>query len=283
MKLASFVNSGQASYGIVRDNTIADIGAHLRSQFPDLKSLLAKDALGTAKDAAKGAKEIPLADCEMLPVIPNPDKILCIGLNYESHRQETGRDKTAHPAVFLRFADSQTAHLQPVWIPKVSMEVDFEGELAVIIGREGRYIPTSEAMGHIAGYACYNDVSIRDWQRHTSQFTAGKNFPRTGAFGPWMVTADEIPDPQSLELTTRLNHKVTQQANTCQMIFPIAALIAYCSSFSRLRPGDVIATGTPSGVGFKREPPLFMREGDVVEVEISRIGVLRNNVVREPE
>jgi 2-keto-4-pentenoate hydratase/2-oxohepta-3-ene-1,7-dioic acid hydratase in catechol pathway len=283
VKLVSFEKAGTASYGIVSDGSLADVGASLRSQYADLKSLLANGGLEAARSAANQAPKLNLADCELLPVIPNPGKIFCIGLNYDEHRLETGREKTAHPAVFLRFADTQAGHLQQAWLPKISTDVDYEGELAVIIGEGGRYIPVADALRHVAGYACYNDISIRDWQRHTSQFTAGKNFPRTGPFGPWLVTADEISDPQSLELTTRLNGQVVQHANTSQMIFSVAELIAYCSSFTPLRPGDVIVTGTPAGVGFKRTPPLYMREGDVVEVEIAGIGVLRSAMVHEPE
>jgi 2-keto-4-pentenoate hydratase/2-oxohepta-3-ene-1,7-dioic acid hydratase in catechol pathway len=160
--------------------------------------------------------------------------------------------------------------------------VDFEGELAVVIGRGGRRIPRERALGHVAGYSCYNDISIRDWQRHTSQFTPGKNFPRTGGFGPWIVTADGIPDPQSLDLTTRLNGQVMQHASTAQMIFAVAEIIEYLSAFTVLSPGDVIASGTPGGVGARRDPQVFMKAGDVVEVEISAIATLRNTMTPEP-
>jgi 2-keto-4-pentenoate hydratase/2-oxohepta-3-ene-1,7-dioic acid hydratase in catechol pathway len=282
LKLASFLRNGTASYGVVvRDRKIADVGSRLREQFPDLKSLLVKGSLDVARGAANAAPEIDFAECTLLPTIPNPVKIFCIGHNYEEHRQETGRAKTTHPAVFLRFADSQAGHLQPVWIPKISTDIDYEGEMAVVIGRPGRYIPVEEALQHVAGYSCYNDISVRDWQRHSSQFTPGKNFPKTAPFGPWLVTADELPDASHLELTTRLNGEVVQHATTAQMIFSVAELIAYCSSFTPLQTGDVIASGTPGGVGFKREPPLYMREGDVVEVEIEKIGTLCNVLTPE--
>jgi 2-keto-4-pentenoate hydratase/2-oxohepta-3-ene-1,7-dioic acid hydratase in catechol pathway len=283
LKLVSFLKNGTASYGVVRDRKIADVGSVLRERFPDLRSLLAKGSLDAARQAIGAAPEVDFAECELLPVIPNPEKIFCIGHNYEEHRQETGRAKTAHPAVFLRFADSQTGHLQPVWIPKVSTDIDYEGEMAVVIGRPGRYISAEVALKHVAGYSCYNDVSVRDWQRHSTQFTSGKNFPKTAPFGPWLVTTDELLDASQLGLTTRLNGKVVQQATTAQMIFSVAELVAYCSSFTPLQAGDVIASGTPGGVGFKREPPLYMRAGDVVEVEIENIGVLKNVLAPEPQ
>ena len=194
---------------------------------------------------------------------------------------ETNRTIEENPVIFHRFPDSQTAHLQPMQTPHVSTKLDYEGELAVVIGRSGWKIPEDRAMEHVAGYACYNDASIRDWQRHTSQFTPGKNFPHTGSFGPWLVTAEEIPDPSSLSLTTRLNGEVMQHATTDMLIFTIPVLINYISRFTRLEPGDVISTGTPGGVGFKRDPQIFMKSGDRVEVEISGIGTLTNSIIFE--
>ena len=214
----------------------------------------------------------------LLPVIPNPGKIFCIGHNYEEHRLETERDRTAHPSVFLRLPESQVAHDQPILCPRESAHLDYEGEIAIVIGKPGRRIAESEAWAHVAGYACYNDGSVRDWQRHTSQFTPGKNFVATGAFGPWLVSAGEIPAGERLTLTTRLNGQVMQQAATDMMIFPIPRLVAYCSTFLPLATGDVIVTGTPGGVGARRTPPVYMKPGDVVEVEVSRVGVLRNTI-----
>jgi 2-keto-4-pentenoate hydratase/2-oxohepta-3-ene-1,7-dioic acid hydratase in catechol pathway len=278
MRLLTFEHAGKQSYGAVVGDGIFDLGG----RFADLRALLAADALDGIRATLKGVKpDFELNEVAFLPVIPNPDKILCVGLNYETHRLETGRPATEYPAIFTRFADTQIGHEQRIVRPRVSSQLDYEGELAVIIGRGGRYIPEAEALRYIAGYACYNDVTVRNWQRHTPQFTPGKNFPATGAFGPWMVTSDEISDLRNLTLTTRLNGKVVQHAAIGEMIFTIERLVAYVSSFTPLRPGDVICTGTPGGVGFKRQPALFMAPGDLVEVEVSGIGILSNRVQDE--
>jgi 2-keto-4-pentenoate hydratase/2-oxohepta-3-ene-1,7-dioic acid hydratase in catechol pathway len=213
-----------------------------------------------------------------LPVIPDPGKIVCVGLNYEEHRQETGRDKTEQPALFLRLAESQVGHRQPILRPRESKNLDYEAEIAVIIGRAGRRISQKDSWDHIAGYSCYNDGSVRDWQRHTIQWTAGKNFARTGGFGPWMVSADEIPAGALLTLSCRLNGERMQHATTEQMIFKIPKLIEYISTFTTLVPGDVIVTGTPGGVGARRNPPVWMKPGDTVEIEIDKVGVLVNSI-----
>jgi 2-keto-4-pentenoate hydratase/2-oxohepta-3-ene-1,7-dioic acid hydratase in catechol pathway len=216
-----------------------------------------------------------------LPVIPNPGKIICIGHNYEEHRVETQRDRTENPSVFLRLAESLLGHEQPLFCPRESTHFDYEGEIAIVIGKTGRRVQEADAWTHVAGYSCFNDGSVRDWQRHTTQFTPGKNFVCTGAFGPWMVTADEIGPGEVLSLATRLNGQVMQQATTEMMIFPIPRIIAYCSTFTPLAIGDVIVTGTPGGVGARRDPPVWMKPGDTVEVEVSRIGVLRNSIAVE--
>ena len=281
MKLATFSHSGRQSWGVLQGDGIADVGARSGGRFPDIRTWLLNDALAEVTDAAGAAPKIAADEVEWMPVIPNPAKILCIGLNYETHRQETGREATGHPAVFTRFADTQIGHGAPIIRPHVSTALDYEGELAVVIGKAGRYIGREEAMTHVAGYACYNDATVRDWQRHTIQFTPGKNFPGTGALGPVMVTADEIPDYRALRLETRVNGETVQTAGLDQLIFDIPTLIEYCSAFTPLSPGDIIATGTPGGVGFKREPQLFLKPGDVVEVEIGGIGLLRNGVADE--
>lgn len=280
MRLSTVKIAGRTTWGVVEGETFRDAGAILADRYADLKAAITAGLAGVAEAAAK-APSFELSQLEWLPVIPNPDKILCVGLNYEMHRKETGRAQVDNPTIFGRFANSQTGHLKPILRPKVSTELDYEGELAVIIGKPGRYISREDALGHIAGFACYNDGSVRDYQRHTHQFTPGKNFPETGAFGPWMMTPDELGPLDDLRIQTRLNGQVVQDATFSQMIFDIARQIEYCSSFTRLEAGDVIASGTPGGVGAKRNPPLWMKPGDVVEVEIERLGILRNPIVQE--
>lgn len=282
MKLASFTVEGRPTYGIVEGDQMADLESMKNTLGADLKQALALGRLGSVSD--EQVSSLPrraLAGVTLLPVIPNPGKVLCIGINYATHVRETGRDMPVYPMIFTRFADSQTAHLQPIVRPTVSHKLDFEGELAIIIGKTARHIRKADALDYVAGYACYNDGSVRDWQKHTLQFVPGKNFPSTGGFGPWLVTRDEISDPQNLELTTRLNGEVMQHTSTRDMIFDVGALIEYCSTFTELAPGDVIVSGTTGGVGAFREPPVWMQPGDVVEVEISRIGTLRNTIVDE--
>ena len=282
MKLATIAIDGRTTWGIVEGDNFLDVGAVLASRYADLRAAIAGALAGVA-DAKSKATATPLAGLTWLPVVPNPDKILCIGLNYETHRKETGRAEVEHPTIFSRYSNSQTGHLKPIIRPRVSTDLDFEGELAVIIGKGGRYISRSEAMGFVAGYSCYNDGSIRDFQRHTHQFTPGKNFPDTGAFGPWMMTPDELGELGELKLTTRLNGQVVQQAQIKHMIFDIARQIEYCSTFTRLEPGDVIVSGTPGGVGAKRTPPLWMKPGDIVEVEVEKLAILRNPVADEAQ
>mgnify|MGYP000919548163 CR=1 FL=1 len=283
MKLASFIKDGQVTYGGVRGDRLVDLAPKFGARFPDLRSLIAGGGLnGLSPFIETGKDWMPMQVAEFLPVIPNPGKIFCVGVNYADHQKEMGRGGSEHPTIFLRFTDTLIAHEQAAWAPRVSTSVDYECELAVVIGKGGRHIDEASALDHVAGYTCFNDISIRDFQRHTTQFTAGKNFPRTGALGPWLVTRDEIPDPHALSIRTRLNGTVMQNANTSELIFRIPALIAYLSSFTPLSPGDIIATGTPSGVGAARNPPVFMKPGDVVEVEIQGIGTLRNRIEMEP-
>ena len=283
MKLASFTVLNRATWGIVNEPYALDLGAVFGQTHKDLKSWIARGSAGELTDSSASAPRYGLDEIGWLPVIPNPGKILCVGLNYEKHRQETGRAVVGHPTIFTRFANSQTGHLTEMILPHVSTSLDFEGELAVVIGKAGRYIAKDRAFEHIAGYACYNDGSVRDWQYHTPQFTPGKNFPATGGFGPWMVTPDEFPDLGARGIMTRLNGETVQQAKLGEMIFDLPTLLEYCSSFNPLSPGDVIVTGTPGGVGAKRVPPLWMKPGDVVEVEIEGIGVLRNGIADEED
>lgn len=279
MRVTSFEKNGRKSWGVVTDAGLHDLGSAKGGRWPSLRAALAEGALAEA--AQQDCPLIPIDEVTFLPVIPKPPKILCIGINYATHIAETGRATPEYPMVFARFGASQVGHGQPMMRPRESEKFDFEGELAVIIGQGGRRIAAADALGHVAGYAYYNDGSLRDWQRHTSQFTAGKNFPATDAFGPWMVTADEIPDPAALTLETRLNGQIMQQAPISDLVFDVPALIAYCSGFTLLEPGDVIITGTTGGVGAFRTPPLWMKPGDTLEVEISGIGTLSNKVEDE--
>jgi 2-keto-4-pentenoate hydratase/2-oxohepta-3-ene-1,7-dioic acid hydratase in catechol pathway len=276
MKFASFLTAGGRAWGVVEGDNLVDLT--LLSGFEDLRSAIAAGVLQQIHAIPIDAPRIPQTSVRWLPVIADPAKILCVGHNYESHRQETGRAKTEHPSIFVRFADSQIGHGEPILRPHRSTMLDYEGELAVVIGRFCRNVSESEALGFVAGYSIYNDASVRDWQWHTTQFTPGKNFPGTGSFGPWLVTADEIPDPSALRVTTRLNGEVMQDQPTSQMIFPIPAIIAYVSAFTQLAPGDVIVSGTPGGVGAKRDPAVWMKPGDRIEVEIPGIGILRNPI-----
>ena len=278
MKLATFKTAQGSSYGIVTGKGIVDLKLLIGNQYPDLKSLIAGNGFAEAAKHLNKAADYKESDVTWLPVIPNPDKIVCVGLNYQDHVVETGRDNTEQPAIFLRVADSQVGHKQPILRPKESTHLDFEAEIAVIIGKGGQRISQKDAWSHVAGYSCYNDGSVRDWQRHTIQWTAGKNFPRTGAFGPWMVTADEIPPGSKMTLSCRLNGQQMQHATTEQMIFRIPKIIEYVSTWTTLAPGDVLVTGTPGGVGARRTPPVWMKPGDKVEIEIDKVGILENTI-----
>lgn len=279
MKFATFSHDGQQSWGVVDGDEIIDVGAAMTG-LPTLRAAIAANQLAAAA-AVTGAARYKCAAITWLPVIPEPGKIICVGLNYEDHRKETGRSEVGHPTIFSRFNNSQTGHLAPMVCPRISTMFDYEGELAIVIGTPGRHIARADAMTHIAGYACYNEGSVRDYQRHTHQYTPGKNFPDTGAFGPWMVTPDEMGEIGPQRLQTRLNGTVMQDALLDQMIFDIPTQIEYCSQFTRLEPGDVIVTGTPGGVGSRREPRIWLKPGDTVEVEIDRVGLLRNPVTQE--
>jgi len=282
MKVVTFERNGVRSYGILENDRVLDVGNRLASRYADLRAVLAAGALQELLIAStQGPQTFQVEEVNFVPVIPNPQKILCVGLNYISHRTETKRPETKYPSIFTRFADTQVGHETPVLRPSFSTAFVYEGELAVVIGRRGRHISEQDVSAHIAGYSCYNDVSVRDWQRHTAQWTPGKNFPSTGAFGPSLVTPDEIPDLGALTLTTRLNGKVMQEAPISDLIFSVPVIVSYISKFTPLYPGDVIATGTPGGVGDRRDPPVYMKDGDIVEVEIDRIGILRNVVQSE--
>jgi len=282
VKFASFRIHGVAGYGLVTEEGLRPVPATFAARHPDLKSVLAAGALDAAASAARANPRLPdPAEVVLDAVIPNPGKILCVGVNYLGHIREMGREPPAHPVLFVRFPDTLVGHERAIIRPRVSSQYDFEGELAFIIGRRARYIAREQALDYVAGYACLMDGSLRDFQRQTSQFTAGKNFPASGSFGPHLVTTDEVPDPTALRLETRLNGTVMQRAPTGDMRFGVADLLAHASTITQLEPGDVITTGTPGGVGFARQPPVWLQAGDVLEVEISGLGVLRNRVADE--
>jgi 2-keto-4-pentenoate hydratase/2-oxohepta-3-ene-1,7-dioic acid hydratase in catechol pathway len=281
MRYVSFEAQGRASYGLLRGGEIVDLGLRLGERAPTLKALLEAGLQAQAARHVREHGDFRLRDVELLPVIPDPGLIACVGHNYEEHRAETQREPTEHPSIFLRHPASLQGAGQPLLRPIESTQLDYEGELAVVIGKPGRRIREADAWAHIAGVSCFNEGSVRDWQHHTRQFIPGKNFVHTGAFGPCLVTLDELPADRVLSLTTRVNGEVVQHATTNQMIFPIPRIIAYVSTFLPLSPGDVIVTGTPGGVGAKRKPPLWLKPGDTVEVEISSVGLLVNPVAQE--
>ncbi|WP_027943351.1 fumarylacetoacetate hydrolase family protein [Amycolatopsis taiwanensis] len=284
MKLLSYRTSDGESWGALVDGEIVDL-ATANPGWSSLAAALADagtDGIVRAVTARVGtAPRLALDSVTLLPVVPAPGKILCVGLNFEKHRIETGRERTEHPVIFTRFPDTFVGHGTPLVRPAESERFDFEGELALVIGRGGRRIARENALSHIAGVTCLNDGSIRDFQAHTHQFTPGKNFPATGSIGPWLVTLDDIGEIADLELVTRLNGVEVQRAPLSDLTYSIPEIVAYCSSWTQLRPGDVIATGTPGGIGARREPPLWMRPGDLCEVEISGVGVLRNTITTE--
>jgi 2-keto-4-pentenoate hydratase/2-oxohepta-3-ene-1,7-dioic acid hydratase in catechol pathway len=271
---------GRPAFGVVSDSGVVTMDERLKLRYPTLKDALAAGALNEIRRAAHGIRpDHDLKDLDLLPVIPNPGKILCVGINYRSHAAESGHAAAEKPNIFTKFDDCLVGHDGVMLRPKASVQFDFEGELAVIIGKRGRAIKESAALDYVAGYTCANDGSVRDYIK-TSLIT-GKNFPASTPLGPWMVTADEIPDPSRLTLTTRLNGQQMQHSGTDMMIHAVPFVIAYCSLFTELGPGDVILTGTPDGVGAKRTPPVWMKAGDVLEVEISKIGTLRAHVQDE--
>ncbi|MGV0319297.1 MULTISPECIES: fumarylacetoacetate hydrolase family protein [Pseudomonas] len=282
MKLVSFHLNNRPGYGAVVGDRVVDLSSYL-ADVPDLASLIASPGkLAQAKKLAAASEgELVLADLTLSPVIPAPGKIICVGINYVAHAEEAGRKVGQHPVIFQRFAETLQAHDAPLVRPKVSEEFDFEAELAVVIGKGGSHIAPENAMEHVAGYTCFNDASVRDWQFHTHQYGMGKTFRFTGALGPWLVTADEIADYRDLQIRGILNGEQMQEGNLSELAFDIPHLISYVSQALDWNPGDILATGTPSGIGFKRNPPIFLKPGDIFEVTISQIGTLRNPVIDE--
>tara|TARA_B110000003_G_scaffold162156_1_gene162186 strand:+ start:80 stop:979 length:900 start_codon:yes stop_codon:yes gene_type:complete len=284
MKLVSFSRLGKARFGAVVKDGIVDLTGKLDPDVNTIKELISLHMEDQAEEFIAGKnKDLSFSDIIFLPVIPDPEKIMCVGLNYVEHKKETGRPDVDNPTIFTRFADSQVAHMQPMIKPDNSDRFDYEAEMAIIIGKGGRFISEDEALNHIAGYACYNDGSIRNYQRHTSQYTPGKTFPGTGGFGPYMVTPGEVGDYRKLPIELRLNGNIMQKATLADLIFPIPRLISYISEFTALSSGDVIVTGTPGGVGDKRNPPVYMVPGDIVEVDIGMLGILRNPIIAAPK
>jgi 2-keto-4-pentenoate hydratase/2-oxohepta-3-ene-1,7-dioic acid hydratase in catechol pathway len=287
MKLMMFEKGKGAALGVVEGETVIDLGVADPALPKDLAGLIAAgpDALAKAKAAAAkapAAAKLMLGTVKPALPIARPPKFICVGLNYALHAKEGGHPFPTYPSFFLRVTTSLTAPGAPVIRPKCSIQLDYECELTIVIGKGGRHIPEESALAHVFGYTCFNDVSVRDFQRKTTQWTPGKNFDSTGPVGPWVVTADELPPGASgLRIQTRLNGEVMQDSNTSDMIFPTAKIIAVLSEFMTLEPGDLIATGTPSGVAHARKPPTWMKAGDTVEVEVERIGVLSNPIVDE--
>jgi 2-keto-4-pentenoate hydratase/2-oxohepta-3-ene-1,7-dioic acid hydratase in catechol pathway len=275
VKLASYVADGKDCYGVVTGDGVVTMRGH-----GSLRDALAAGALEDMRKAAAGAKpDHRLADIRFLPAIPNPRKILCAGVNYRSHAAEVGRELPKQPSMFIRFTDTLVGHGGELVRPRLSDNFDYEGELTMVIGKGGRHIPLDRALDHVAGYTIMVDGSVRDYQKFS--VTSGKNWPGTGPLGPWIVTSDEIPDPSKLVLTTRLNGAQVQHSSTDKLIYSCRQIVSFCSDFTELHAGDIIATGTPEGVGHGRKPPLWMKPGDVLEVEITGIGTLRTTVVDE--
>ncbi len=282
MRLLSFERNGRPGFGVVVGDGIVEASERLAGKPRSLREALAAGALPLLERLTGMQADFRLSDVTYEPVIPDAAaKLLCVGVNYMPHIREMGRERPDRPVIFVRFRDSIVGHEQALLKPRESEQLDFEGELAVVIGKRARRVSKERAFEYVAGYTCFNDGSVRDFQRHSGQFTPGKNFHASGAFGPWLVTADETGNPRELTLTTRLNGAVMQHESVGELCFDVPHLIEYCSAWTQLEPGDVIVTGTPGGVGAGRKPPVWMKPGDSVEVEISKIGTLRNSVMAD--
>ncbi|ATE65496.1 fumarylacetoacetate hydrolase family protein [Rhizorhabdus dicambivorans] len=283
MKLASYRAGGRDSFGLVRDDGIVDLGSRLDG-IADLKALLERGLDTLDRGLLEAPADHRPDDVIFLPVIPNPGAIYCVGLNTQSHFDEVGETlglfpvKPQRPWLFMRTARAQVGHGVPLEKPNGTPLFDYEGEIAIVIGSYGRFVPEDQALGHVAGYACFNDGSLRDFQMHSPLFTAGKNFPRSGAFGPWLVTPDEAGPPEALHLTTRVNGRIVQDMPYGDLLFTFPQLISYISQFTELLPGDVIVTGSGEGVGILRQPPLLLQHGDVCEISVTGVGTLSNPV-----
>lgn len=283
MRLVSYSHQGRSSYGAIVGDSVLELAT---AAAPTLRDALAAEGVAGLKARADACAlaagtRIPLSAIRYLQPITQPDKILCVGLNYHLHAEEAGMAIPKNPSIFVRFPGAQVGHKEATVRPRASEQFDYEAELAVIIGSPARHVTPERGMDHVAGYACFAENSLRDWQKHTAQATPGKNFQASGAFGPWITTADEIPDPKKIDVIGRLNGVQMQRDSVANMIFTLPEMIAYMSTFLELLPGDVIVTGTPAGVGFTRKPPLYLKPGDVFEVECTGVGILSNPVVDE--
>lgn len=311
-RLASYTTGGRTRLGLLVGTDLLDASAawavalaasgvphaEMRAEYELPASMLAfletgtiaRDALAKVSEFAEstGSEELarlglltPIDDAILQVPIANPPKIVCVARNYATHAKEANRPLSEIPILFARFASTLIPDGAPILIPTLSDQVDWEGELAVIIGRGGRHIPRERALEHVAGYSIFNDVSVRDYQFRVSQYTEGKNFASSGPFGPYLVLADEVPDPHGLSIQTRVNGEIMQEGNTSEMVFDVPTIVSHISEFIDLQAGDVIPMGTPAGVGFTRTPPIFLREGDRIEVEITGLGTLGNPVRKE--
>lgn len=277
MKLASYVWKNETHYGVVSEGRVYRLGSRIAEFLQDpLPFTSPVPNLSALPSAALG-------EVRLLPPVPEPEKIVCIGLNYRDHARESGMDIPKYPVFFAKYRNALAGPHDPIELPRVSTQVDYEAEMAVVMGRAGRHIPEERALEYVAGYMALNDVSARDFQFRTPQWIQGKTFDTFAPCGPFLVTADEVPDPHALAVRLRLNGQLMQDSNTREFIFPIPRLIAYLSDIFTFAPGDIISTGTPSGVGFSRKPPVFLKPGDVVEVEVEQVGTLRNPVVAESD
>jgi 2-keto-4-pentenoate hydratase/2-oxohepta-3-ene-1,7-dioic acid hydratase in catechol pathway len=283
MKLITFSVSGKRSYGILNESGIIDAGKRLGEHYADLDAVFAAGALENLRALAKEKADYALDAVKILKPLHHPRKLFCIGVNYPERNAEykDGSEAPKFPSLFVRFPDSFVAHEESLVRPLESEQLDYEGEIAVVIGTAGRRIAEADAMSHVAAYTLCNEGSVRDWIRHGKfNVTQGKNFEQSGAMGPWLVTADEVPTGP-LHLITRVNGEVRQNDTTDHMIFPIPYQIAYVSHFCTLQPGDILVTGTPTGAGARMTPPRYLVPGDVIEIEVPGIGLLRNGVIDE--
>lgn len=279
MRIVAFASNGRQSWGVVRDGLVHDLGAV--TGLGGLGEALRSGRYEAALGAVGAAPTIELSQLQLDPPVVDPHKILCVGLNYADHIREMGRELPTKPVIFTRFPDTLVGSGEPLVAPRNSTRFDYEGEFAVVIGKGGRHVAAEDALDHVLGYTIMNDGSLRDYQRHTAQFTPGKNFPRSGALGPWIVTADEFGEVGPQRISTSLNGVIVQDSRLEELVFGVADLIAYITEWTALEPGDVIATGTPGGVGDGREPALFLSPGDVVRIEIDGLGSLTNPVDEE--